>query len=279
VGVAGEVYVGGAGVARGYLKRPELTLEKFVVDPFSRQPGARLYRTGDLARFLPNGEIQYLGRNDDQVKIRGFRIELGEIESALRDHPTVRDCVVIPMPHDAEKRLAAYVVLRERLEPSIADLRAFLRVRLANYMVPSWFVFLDKLPLTANGKVNRRVLPPTPTVPFEAPVDYVAPSNQLEETIAHVWESVLGQPKVGTHGNFFDLGGTSLMIVQVHLRLQDLLQHELPISALFQFPTVSALACHLDGEAAAERRPSDQAQVRAAKQREALGRRRPVGRS
>lgn len=279
MGVAGEMYVGGAGVARGYLKRPELTLEKFVVDPFSGRPGARLYRTGDLARFLPNLDIQYLGRNDDQVKIRGFRIELGEIESALRDHPIVRDCVVIPMPQDAEKRLVAYVVLRERLAPSIADLRAFLRARLANYMIPSWFVFLDRLPLTPNGKVNRRALPPPPAAPFEAPVDYVAPKNQLEEKIAHVWESVLKQPKVGTHGNFFDLGGTSLMIVQIHLRLQDLLQHELPISALFQFPTVSALASHLNGEAVAECHASDQAQDRAARQREALARRRPVERS
>ena len=216
LGVSGELYVGGAGVARGYLNRPELTAERFITDPFSAEPEARLYKTGDLGRWLPDGNIEYLGRNDFQVKIRGFRIELGEIEARLAECAGVREAVVIAREDSpGEKRLVAYVVSREgvELQRGVA-LRNQLSTVLPDYMVPSAFVSLAALPLTANGKLDRGALP----VPDQSAVitqAYEAPVGEIETTICQIWEELLGLERVGRHDHFFDLGGHSLLAVQV----------------------------------------------------------------
>jgi amino acid adenylation domain-containing protein/non-ribosomal peptide synthase protein (TIGR01720 family) len=205
VGVPGELYIGGAGVTRGYWHRPSLTAERFVNDPF--QPGGRLYRTGDRARRLPDGNLEFLGRVDEQVKIRGFRVELGEVETALLAHPAVRHAAVVTHEH----RLVGYVVTDTAVP--VGALREFLTGRLPDYMVPSAFVSLDELPLTPNGKVNRRALPaPEPRAPGD---DHVAPRTEVEQTLAGIWAEVLGVERVGVHDNFFDLGGDSILSIQV----------------------------------------------------------------
>ncbi len=244
IGVAGELYIGGVGVARGYLNRPELTAERFIADPFSAKDGARLYKTGDLARYLPDGNIEYLGRIDDQVKIRGFRIELGEIEAVLGQHEAVRDAVVLVREDQpGDKRLVAYVVAAPAAAaPAFSELRGFLSEKLPEYMVPSAYILLDEIPLTPNGKVDRRALP----VPDEARPElggvYVAPSTELEEAVAGIWAEVLKVERVGVHDNFFELGGHSLLVTQVVSRLRKSLQVELPLRSLFESPTVVGLA-------------------------------------
>ena len=244
VGVPGELYLGGDGLAVGYLDRPELTAERFVPDRFSGETGAKLYKTGDLVRFLPNGNIEFLGRNDDQVKIRGFRIELGEVETALRRHPAVRQAVVVAREDQpGDKRLVAYVVSDG--PPDAADWRSFVSARLPDYMVPSIFVPLDRLPLAANGKLNREALPaPAGDRPLGA--TFLAPRSEMEKTIAAIWADVLGVDQVGVRDNFFDLGGHSLLLTRVHSRLCKVLNRDMSIVDLFQFPSVSALARHLD---------------------------------
>jgi amino acid adenylation domain-containing protein len=242
VGVPGELYIGGIGLARGYLNRAEMTAQRFVPHPFSQQPGARLYRTGDLARYLPDGNIEYIDRIDYQVKLRGFRIELGEIESVLLQLPEIRDCVVIDREDTpGQKRLVAYLVT-ESQQLAIAQLQTFLKQQLPNYMIPSAFVQLEAFPLTPNGKVNRRALPiPDPTQ-FELEETFVAPRSPLEEAIAEIWCQVLNIERVGIHNNFFDLGGHSLIATQVVSRLRDTFQVELPVRSIFESPTIAELA-------------------------------------
>ena len=242
VGVAGELYIGGAGLARGYFRRPELTLEKFITSPFAQEPGDRLYRTGDLARYLPDGNIEYLGRIDQQVKIRGFRIELGEIEAVLSQHPGVREAVVIAREDQpGTKSLAAYLIAAEQA-PTVEGLRGFLKEKLPDYMVPGSFVFLKAFPLTPNGKVDRRALPvPDQTRP-ELGKAYEAPRDELELRLSKIWEKVLSVRPIGVHDNFFELGGNSLLAGRLFAQIQRMCRKDLSPIALFQAPTIEQLA-------------------------------------
>ncbi|MFL5540786.1 MAG: non-ribosomal peptide synthetase, partial [Longimicrobiaceae bacterium] len=241
VGVAGELYIGGGQVARGYLGRPGLTAGRFVPDPFAREPGARLYRTGDLGRWLPEGSIEFLGRTDFQVKIRGFRIELGEIEARLAEHPEVRESVVLAR-EDArgEKRLVAYVVGGEAA--SAEALRAHLGAALPAYMVPSAFVRLDAFPLTPTGKLDRRALP-APEAP--AARTYEAPVGETEQALAEVWAKVLGVERIGRHDDFFELGGHSLLAIRLVHWIQRSLEVDVTLSDVFEKPVLSTLAQHI----------------------------------
>ena len=238
VGVTGEVYIGGDGVARGYLNHPGQTAARFVPHPFGAKPGARLYRTGDLARFLANGNIEYAGRNDFQVKIRGYRIELGEIEHALAQHPHVKDAVVL-----LSKRLMAYVVLNEGKTATAKQLKEFLSERLPEYMLPSSFVVLDALPLTTTGKVDRNALPDQ--IGVETEETYLAPRTALEQVLAGIFSEVLSRERVGINDSFFDLGGHSLLATQVLSRVRDAFQLELPLRKLFKAPSVAGLAASI----------------------------------
>ncbi|MBW4611874.1 MAG: amino acid adenylation domain-containing protein [Desmonostoc vinosum HA7617-LM4] len=247
IGIAGELHIGGIGLARGYLHRTELTQQKFISSPFEAG-GARggqrerLYKTGDLARYRPDGNIEFLGRIDNQVKIRGFRIELGEIEAFLAQHPRVRETVVvvredIPNQH----RLVAYLVLHQEAVFSVDELRYFLKEKLPEYMVPSVFVVLKVLPLTPNGKVDRRALP----IPDTLPVTYQAPQSEIERAIANIWQEVLHLEKVGINDNFFDLGGHSLLLVQANGKMRKFLNQDISIVEMFQNPTIGSLAQYL----------------------------------
>jgi acyl-coenzyme A synthetase/AMP-(fatty) acid ligase/acyl carrier protein len=249
VGVAGELYIGGDGLARGYLPRPELTAEKFVPHPYSADPGARLYRTGDLVRYRDDGNIEFLQRMDQQVKIRGFRIEPGEIEAALQDHPAVRESIVIVREETpGDKHLVAYVVRNPDFQSTVAQqlvpqLRNWLRGRLPAYMTPANFVVLDELPLNANGKVDRRALP-EPDVETYAEETFIAPRTREEKTIAEIWAEVLGRP-ISVEANFFDLGGHSLLATRVISRIREKCGVELPLRLMFESATVAALASQL----------------------------------
>ncbi|HEX8695423.1 MAG TPA: non-ribosomal peptide synthase/polyketide synthase, partial [Longimicrobium sp.] len=245
IGVAGELFLGGDGVARGYLGRPGPTAERFVPDPLGGEPGARLYRTGDRARWRADGELEFLGRLDFQVKVRGYRIEPGEIEAALLEHPEVREAVVL-VREDApgEKRLVAYVAGREGSEPSAAALRAHLGERLPGYMVPGAFVVLDALPLTANGKVDRRSLPEPGRQPSTSA--HVAPRTAVEEVLAEIWGAVLGVERVGVEDNFFELGGHSLVATRLVSRVRQAFGVELPLRAVFEAQTVAELALRVE---------------------------------
>ncbi|MEP6707581.1 MAG: amino acid adenylation domain-containing protein, partial [Pyrinomonadaceae bacterium] len=241
IGAPGELYIGGDGLARGYLNRTELTAEKFIPDPFSPQPGRRLYRTGDLARYLSNGDIQCLGRTDDQVKVRGFRIELGEIEAVLAQHPAVRHSVVIAREDvPGDKSLVAYFVSTPETEVSVTKLREHIKGQLPDYMVPSAFVPLDELPLTPNGKVNRRALP-APDLSAANKAYFVPPRTKDEKLLAGIWADVLRLEAVGVEDNFFELGGHSLLATQVISRILQTFQVQLPLRALFEAPTVTGL--------------------------------------
>jgi amino acid adenylation domain-containing protein len=246
IGVPGELYIGGDGLARGYLNRPELTLEKFIPNPFSDDSSERLYKTGDLARYLIDGNIEYLGRIDNQVKIRGFRIELGEIEAALSQHPVVRETVVIARENSAgDKQLVAYLVPHQEPAPTNSDLRHFLKAQLPDYMMPSAFVVLEALPLTPNGKVDRRALP-QPELRPELEPTFVAPQTPTEELVASIWEKVLRVSQVGINDNFFELGGHSLLATQLLLQVNDACRVELPLSKLFEAPTVASLSNYIE---------------------------------
>ncbi len=243
IGVPGELHIGGAGVARGYLHRPQLTAERFVPDPFGDGPGARLYRTGDRARWLPEGTIEFLGRLDDQVKIRGFRIEPGEVEAALVRHPEVAEAAVVAQKGSADDaRLVAYVVSRTSPAPTAAALRAFLRTTLPDFMVPSAVVALAALPLTPNGKVDRRAMPTVDEGTATAVRPEAAPRTPVEAVVAAAWADLLGVERVGIHDDFFDLGGHSLLVARAIARLRSDVGVELPVRALFEAPTVAELA-------------------------------------
>ncbi|NEP31533.1 non-ribosomal peptide synthetase [Moorena sp. SIO3B2] len=241
IGVPGELYIGGDGLARGYLKRPELTSEKFIPNPFCNSKSQRLYKTGDLARYLRDGNIEFKGRIDNQVKIRGFRIELGEIEAVLSSHPHIQQTVVIAREDiPGNKRLVAYIVSQEE-SLSTNQLREFLKQKLPEYMVPSAFVTLDTLPLTPNGKVDRKSLP-APDGVVTSVEEYVAPRTPTEEIIANIFANVLGVQDVGIHDNFFELGGHSLLAVRLMSQIQQQFQINLPLATLFQSPTIEQLA-------------------------------------
>ena len=253
IGISGELYIGGDGLARGYLNRPELTAEKFIPHPFSHEPGARLYKTGDLARYLPDGNIEFLGRTDHQVKIRGFRIELAEIEAVLSQHPAVRETVVLAREEvenpeseiqnpKSDKKLVAYVVSWQEPPFMTQGLRSFLKQKLPEYMVPSAFVFLDSLPLTPNGKVDRKTLPLPDGSRPELRAAFVAPRNSTEEMLAGIWSKLLGLNQVGIRDNFFDLGGHSLLAVRLFAEIEKAFNQRPPLSSLFQDGTIEHLA-------------------------------------
>jgi amino acid adenylation domain-containing protein len=246
IGVAGTLYIGGEGLARGYVGRPDLTAEKFIPDPFSGAPGARLYKTGDLARYLPDANLEFLGRSDDQVKIRGFRIELGEIAAALRQHPAVREAVVAAQDGHGEKRLVAYLAGNRDARPTANELRGFLKDKLPEHMMPAVFVLLDALPLTANGKIDRRALPTPNGQRPELDEAFVASHTATEELLAQIWGQVLGVERVGIYDNFFHLGGHSLLATQVVSRIRETFQVEMPLRCMFEAPTVAGLAATID---------------------------------
>ena len=250
VGVTGELYVGGAGLSRGYLHRPELTAERFVPHPFSQERGARLYRTGDLARYRADGQLEYVGRNDAQVKIRGYRIELGEIEAVLGRYPEIQGAVVL-MREDTpgEKRLVAYLVMEQgAFAPPMTQLRLYLQAQLPDYMVPAHFVFLDALPLTANGKVDRQMLPiPTSAEPTQGDKDDALSAQTLVEAVLMaIWSDLLSRDRVGVQDNFFELGGHSLLATRMIARVREAFQSEIPLRTLFEAPTINALAARIE---------------------------------
>jgi len=246
VGVPGELYAGGDGLAHGYLNQPELTSGKFIPHPFSARPDARLYRTGDRARWRPDGSIEFLGRIDRQLKIRGFRIEPEEIETILEQHPAVRQAIVVARAGDqAEKRLLAYVSARGQPAPAPAELRQHLQRKLPDYMLPAAFVLLDEMPLTANGKVDRDALPVPESLPAAASAGFTAPRNDAEARLAALWERVLGMRPVGINDNFFELGGHSLAGVRLFAQIEAEFGRKLPLATLFQAPTVEQLAGRL----------------------------------
>jgi amino acid adenylation domain-containing protein/non-ribosomal peptide synthase protein (TIGR01720 family) len=242
-GLRGELYIGGVQVGRGYLNRAELTAERFIRDPFDATPGARLYRTGDVARYLPSGDIEYLGRADFQVKVRGFRIELGEIEADLLGHPVVREAVVLARDEGAgDRRLVAYLVCAAGPKPTAAELRAFLKEKLPDYMVPAAFVFLDALPLTSSGKIDRKALPaPEEGERAAAGATFAAPTSPVEAELARIWASVLRLEKVGVHDDFFEVGGDSILSIQIVSRAQQSGIRVTP-RQIFEHPTIAELS-------------------------------------
>jgi acyl-CoA synthetase (AMP-forming)/AMP-acid ligase II len=246
VNVPGELLLGGSCVAHGYLRRPALTAERFVPDPFSALPGARLYRTGDLVRWRAGGELEFLGRLDHQVKIDGHRIELGEIENVLRAHAEIRAAVAAVRGDDTRRRIVAYCVAAQDggVPVSVAGVKAFAARTLPDYMIPSDVVFLDELPLTPNGKVDRARLPD----PEDRPVaEYRAPDNDIERQVADVFADVLRQARIGVDDNFFELGGSSLLAVAARARLRPVLGERLSLVDIFRFPTVRGLTTALGG--------------------------------
>ncbi len=249
IGATGELYIGGIGLARGYINGSDLTAERFIPDPFSEVPGSRLYRTGDLAHYLADGNIEFLGRIDHQVKIRGFRIEVGEIESVLSQHPALRDVFVLARASDhgsRDYRLIAYIVADKNRAPSANDLRIYLRTKLPEYMIPADFISLEALPLTHNGKIDRKKLPAPKAKRADAADASAAPKNEIERAIAGIWQEVLNLEKVGVHDNFFDLGGHSLNLMQVQLKVKQVLKKEISAIDMFSYPTVSAFAKFLE---------------------------------
>ena len=244
--VPGELLVGGRGVTRGYLNRPDLTAEKFIPDPFGDEPGARLYRTGDLVRWLPDGRLEFLGRIDGQVKVRGFRIEIGEVESALQEHPEVAQAAVVARDAGGTKELVAFVVPANGAEIDTSKLRAFLAMRLPDYMLPSGFVQLNGLPLLPSGKVDRTRLARMDAEVVRSGVDYVAPRNELEEQLQRIWEEVLGRDSIGVHDSFFDVGGHSLLAIRLLNEIESRFGKQVPLVQLFQKPTIEGLAEYLE---------------------------------
>jgi amino acid adenylation domain-containing protein len=243
VGVPGELHIGGEGLARGYLGRPELTAENFIPNPFSKEGGERIYKTGDLARYLPDGNIEFLGRIDHQVKVRGFRIELGEIELVLEEHPAIRDVVVLAREDiPGDQRLVAYLIEKDKGFLKIGELRNHLRDHLPDYMIPATFLTLEEFPLTPNGKIDRKALPIPDHSRPELEGEYVAPRNEIEEKIAAICVDLLNIDRVGIYDSFFDLGGHSLLATQFISRLEEMFEVEVPLRNIFDKPTVADLA-------------------------------------
>jgi len=276
VGVPGELHIGGLGLARGYHQRPDLTAEKFIPHPFSSEPGSRLYKTGDLARYLPDGRLEFLGRVDYQVKIRGFRVELEEIETVLCTHPGVKHAVIKARPE--RHQLVAYYTTRqngslpaESAAVTAAELKSYLQEYFPDYMVPASFIRLETMPLTPSGKIDRRALP---EVEHQAVVEGLAlPRNEVERTLAELWQGVLRVPAVSITDNFFEMGGHSLNLIQLQLKIKEVFGREISVVDLFRFPTITALAGHLN-RAPGEQPTLQKTEERAARQREALERQR-----
>ena len=247
-GAAGELYIGGAGVTRGYWRRPDLTAERFVVNRFEPSRGGTLYRTGDLVRYRDDGEIEFIGRTDQQVKIRGFRIELGEIETVLGAHPAVHEAAVVARRDSADNPLlAAYAVLKSGSQVSAQELKDCARKKLPEYMIPSVVTFMRAMPLTPNGKTDRKALP-APAFGAIAEVGWTGPANtELERVIAELWQDALGLDTVGLKINLFDLGANSLSVAEVAANLRQRLKREIPLTDFFAYPTIAALATHLGG--------------------------------
>jgi acyl-coenzyme A synthetase/AMP-(fatty) acid ligase/acyl carrier protein len=257
VGVPGELYIGGDGLARGYIGQQDLTESRFVPNPFTGD-GSRLYRTGDQARYLADGNVEFLGRFDDQVKIRGFRVEPGEIEAVLRTHPGVHQAVVVCREDGSgEKRLVGYYVGSTHDTPSGEALKAFLQESLPEYMIPWSLVRLTSLPLTPNGKVDRAALPAPETVAPDVSRERTLPRTPVEQQLASIWEEVLGGEAIGVDDDFFELGGHSLMAIQVMSRVRETFQVEIPMNALFECPTIASLAEIVAAEQEALGVPSD----------------------
>ncbi len=281
VGVPGELYIGGAGLARSYLRRPRETAERFVPDPWGEAPGARLYRTGDLARRHPDGNLEFLGRVDHQIKLRGFRIEPAEIEAALLVHPAVREAVITVQEAAAgedreHRRLVAYVVGVEGSAPAARELWDFLRERLPSHMLPAAYVILPALPLTVSGKLDRKALPDPGPALAEAAAAFVPPRSDAERELAAIWRQILGREEVGVHDNFFEIGGDSLRLFRVHLRIKEVFGKELPVADLFRFPTIGELARSLAGEV--EEAATEEVGAQRAARRAAAGASRSRGR-
>ncbi len=257
IGVAGELHIGGVGLARGYYNRAELTTEKFIHNPFSQAEDARLFKTADLARYRADGAIEFLGRIDHQVKIRGFRIELGEIETVISQHPAIRDVVVVAREDiPSNKRLVAYLVaVTPSAQPAIEELRAFLKQSLPEYMVPAVFIFLEALPLSPNGKVNRTALPVPDTERPDLQVTFVAPRTDTEKRLADIWVDILGIARVGIHDNYFDLGGASIQSLEIISKANDA-GLPLALEMLFEFQTVAELAAAIDAKQKAKQEPT-----------------------
>jgi acyl-CoA synthetase (AMP-forming)/AMP-acid ligase II/acyl carrier protein len=245
IGVMGELHIGGDGLARGYLNRPDLTAEKFIDNPFGK---GKIYKTGDLCRYLPDGNIEYIGRIDNQVKIRGFRIELGEIEATLNQYQKIKETVVIAREKEngekenGDKYLVAYLIVDKSLE--ISEIREYLKQKLPDYMIPSGFVFLDKLPLTPNGKIDKKALPDY-DYQDNRENEYIPPSNEIEIKLAQIWQEVLNIENSGINDNFFSLGGHSLLATQIVSRIRNNLGVELPLRNLFEYPTIKQLGDRL----------------------------------
>jgi amino acid adenylation domain-containing protein len=272
LGEVGEMWVGGAGVARGYLNRPELTRERFIANPFDPSDQGLLYTSGDLARVRANGELDYLGRRDHQVKIRGFRIELSEIESVLARHDAVRECAVLARAEEgADPRLVGYVIAKSGTTPTVEALRAHLAQVVPDYMVPTAFVFLDAFPLTINGKLDRAALPAPGSNRTHLAAAFAAPQSDLEALFARLWKSTLRRDLVGIDDNFFDIGGDSLLLTTLHRDLERELRSDIPITDLFQFPTIRKLAEHL-GAGNENSGTEDRIAARARRQRAVLAR-------
>jgi aspartate racemase len=243
VGVMGELYVGGEGLARGYMGRPELTAEKFVPHPYSEQSGKRLYRTGDWARYHENGELEFAGRKDGQVKVRGFRVELGEIEAALLQHPGVKEvAVLVSGIEEDKKKIVAYVVAHEKEGLDRVDLREYLKTKLPEYMMPGSWIMLEDLPLTTNGKLDREALAAHEEESGTEAAEYVVPRTELEQKVAELWNESLGMEQSSIHANFFDLGGHSLIAAQLVSRLQQAFSIGIPLRLVFDSPTIAELA-------------------------------------
>jgi acyl carrier protein len=266
-GVPGDLFIGGDGVVRGYLERPELTAERFIKSPFDRQK--RIYWTGDLAKYRDDGVIDFLGRVDHQVKIRGYRIELGEIEALLGKHDSVRDCILL-LREDTlgDQRLVAYVV-PSSIAPDISELKQHLRKQLPEYMVPNDVVVLDEMPLTPNGKVDRKKLPSPQSQSKTAVADYVEPEDELQKIIATIWQESLQIEKVGMNDNFFDLGGHSLLIVGVHQQLKSRVEKPISLTDLYRFPTIRSLTEFLNNDDANS--SLKQSSDRAKRRRDSMG--------
>ncbi|AUB41610.1 Acyl carrier protein [Nostoc flagelliforme CCNUN1] len=270
IGVVGELHIGGAGLARGYLNKPELTQQKFISSPF--ESGKYLYKTGDLVRYRSDGNIEYLGRIDHQVKIRGFRIELGEIEAVLGHHPKVRETVVVSREDiPKNQRLVAYVVPHSEMTFALHELRDYLKDKLPDYMVPSAFVELEALPLSPNGKIDRRALPLPDIKRPELQAAYEAPNSEIERAITKIWLEILHLEKVGINNSFFDLGGNSLLMVQVNHKLREVLHSDISVLEMFQNPTIKSLAKYIN-ISSKETSPFESLNNRIQKQREAVNR-------